>query len=205
VLSTVPWVTRARVQRVLGFTRQSQMGAKMIALDAHTFRNLRYAGARFELGAVTAAEAIRIVESLMETVVWRDEFLDVLDCQPIIREVSAPFEEWLRALDVQSESTAEAIWFLIDHHTYEITAERANPSDALFQLFDVDMAKREYDCLPDGSNTQTLLALHKEGDYFLYPCDDDWPSPESRVSALAKHETLIIEAAQRWQAATKVR
>jgi hypothetical protein len=89
----------------------------MLDLDDTTCCTLRYVAARFFLGLLTAGEAIRTIGTLMDSGIWRDEFLAVLDSEPILREVSHPFERCLDALGVSVISIEQAVFLIVDHHT----------------------------------------------------------------------------------------
>ena len=56
-------------------------------------------------------EAIRTIEELMKTGVWCVEFFALPACQPILREVSEPFDSCLFALRARSDDLDRAIRF----------------------------------------------------------------------------------------------
>jgi hypothetical protein len=176
----------------------------MSDLDDTTCRTLRYVAARFFLGRITAGEALRTIETWMNKGIWRDEFLAVLDSEPILREVSYPFERCLDALGVKVISIEQAVFLIVDHHTHEIATAIQPPW--LSDLFDRDL-EGVRSCDPwhrrllEGIDARALWDLHKKSDYFLFDDDDDWPSIDARYKALAAHQSSIMDEAMRWQTA----
>jgi hypothetical protein len=176
----------------------------MLDLDDATGRTLRYVAARFFLGRIAAGEAIRTIETLMGGGIWRDEFFAILDSEPILREVSWPFERCLDALGVQVISIEQAVFLIVDHHTHEIATAVRPPW--LSDLFDRDLDSG-HSCEPwhrrlrEVADACVLWDLYKKSDYFLFDDDDDWPSIGARDKALEAHQSNIISEAIRWQTA----
>ena len=163
-------------------------------------KHLRFTAARFFLGGLQRGEAIRTIEAAMKTGLWRDEFLAMLDCQPILREVTQPFGDCLHALGVTVKSYEEALLAIVDFHTRAIALGMAAP--LLEDLFNRDLRTFDFDLscdrrLIEASGACRLRDLHQSYPDFLF--DDDWSPKSERDRAFTAYQEDILKEAVRWQ------
>jgi hypothetical protein len=165
----------------------------MSDIDTGLKLNLRYASARFFLGVLATDQVLRTIETAMNTGLWRDEFLGLIGCEPIFREVEQPFARCLDALGVTMTCLKEAILVIVDYHTRAIV--EGAELDELNDLFDRDFKKFDFDLswdkrLLESADAATLWEL-----YHAY-CGIQFQDDENAYRAVQER---VRDEASRWQ------
>jgi hypothetical protein len=172
----------------------------MSAIDHNLRRDLRYAAARFFLGGLRAGDAIRTIEEAMKTGLWRDEFLEILDSEPILREVTKPFRRCLDALGVAVDGYEEALLAIVDWHTRAIVSGKEVWLQSLFwDLEGFDFSISWDRRLLDANDASVLWDLYQESGAFLF--DDSDPTRPDRDKVCRAYRLSIQQEAVRWQKA----
>ena len=153
-----------------------------------------YLAARIALGIVNAYEIQDDVNFLIKNGVFYNEFIDIIDSQPpTLADVLVPYKKFLIKLNIAIPSKEDAIWKLIDFHTWRIINNDFVVFDSLYWLYR-DVFDFSSDNLGEAFGIDSLL-----GSYYLYEdILDEW-IPISGENALSKWEKDVVKEANNWR------
>jgi hypothetical protein len=164
-------------------------------------RRLTYAAARLALGNLETHEVLKLAHELLDSGIYHDELIEIVDARPPrLDEVAPPLRKLLRRLDLDVPNSDAAVWEILDYHTSRIVDAQIDPIQALNELIrDVywhyDFAARTRVYLGDSHWMEGLIGLY-------WSLDDDVGLGGDKPLAdeiLAKYRLSIREEAQDWR------
>ena len=168
--------------------------------------DLHYIAARMAFDNVDAQEIRDTVDALIDAGTHSDEFLAIIEASPpTLRDVLAPFQEYLEKLGIPIPDRNIAVWWIIHHHLSMIVAGTVNPFDGLKQLvvdtywdYDFHKATRKY--LGDSHGIERLLGCYDERDDMVEQPTEISCNGKYGEEGLRELDKEILECSTEWMA-----